>query len=128
MSTVETDGLWNLSSKQLINDCDFDIIFSKDTVMKKLKKLVHNKSPGPDGINSQLLKELSENIAPSLAVIFQNSYSTGCCPSVWNEANFQMTDNKLFNVIFKDEDSAVLQASIEAMFNWKIELITVFSP
>ena len=87
VSTVETDGLWNLSSKQLINDCDFDIIFSKDTVMKKLKKLVHNKSPGPDGINSQLLKELSEDIAPSLAVIFQNSYSTGCCPSVWNEAN-----------------------------------------
>ena len=45
--------------------------------MKKLKKLGYNKSPGPDGINSELLKELSENIAPSLAVIFQNSYNTG---------------------------------------------------
>ena len=37
--TVETDELWNLSSKQLTHDCDFDITFSKDTVLKKLKKV-----------------------------------------------------------------------------------------
>ena len=38
----------------------------------------------------RLLKELSENIAPSLAVIFQNSYNTVCCPSVWKQANIKM--------------------------------------
>ena len=69
--TEETDKPWNLSSKQLIHGCDFNITFSKDTVLKKLKKLGHNKSPGSDGTSSQLLKELSGNIAPTLAVIFR---------------------------------------------------------
>ena len=35
-------------------------------------------------------------------------------------------NNKLLSIIFKDEDSAVLQASIEAMF--KCTRNTVFSP
>ena len=55
--------------------------------MKKLKKLDHSRYPGSDGINSQLLKGLSENIAASLVVIFHNLYHTGCLPSVWKEAN-----------------------------------------
>ena len=36
--TEETGKPWNLSSKQLIHGCEFDITFSKDTVLKKLKK------------------------------------------------------------------------------------------
>ena len=78
--SVETDK--PLFSKQLLHDYYFNITFTKDTVWKKLRKLDSNKSKGPDGINSQLLQELSENIAPSLAVIFQNSYNTGCLSSV----------------------------------------------
>ena len=77
---IETDE--PLSSKQLLHDYDFDTRFTKDTVLKKLRKLDYNKSLGSDGINSQLLKELSENIAPSLAVIFQNSYNTGRLSSI----------------------------------------------
>ena len=37
-------------------------------------------------------------------------------------------DNKLFNVIFKDEDSAVLQESIEAIFNWTRNSLLFFHP
>ena len=37
-------------------------------------------------------------------------------------------DNKLFNVIFKDNDSAVLQESIEAMFNWTRNSLPHFRP
>ena len=37
-------------------------------------------------------------------------------------------DNKLFNVIFKDEDSTVLQESIEAMFNWTRNSLLFFHP
>ena len=44
----------------------------------------------------RVLKELSENIAPSLAVIFQNSYNTVCCPSVWKQANIK--------TIYKNDD------------------------
>ena len=55
---VETHELWNLSSKQLIHDYDFGITFTKDTVLKKLNRLGHNLSPGPDGINSQIKEGL----------------------------------------------------------------------
>ena len=37
-------------------------------------------------------------------------------------------DNKLFNAIFKNEDSAVSQASIEAIFNWARNSLLFFHP
>ena len=54
--------------------------------MKKLKDLNINKSLGPDSINSRILVELADSIAPSL-LIFENSYNTGTVPSSWKEAN-----------------------------------------
>lgn len=42
----------------------------------------------------QLLKELSENIAPSLAVVFKISYNTGHLLSVWKEANISVIYKK----------------------------------
>ena len=56
-------------------------------ILKKLKYLNINKSPGSDSINSRVLVELANSIAPSLLVIFQNSYNTGTAPSSWKEAN-----------------------------------------
>ena len=44
----------------------------------------------------RVLKELSENIAPSLAVIFQNSHNTVCRPSVWKQTNIK--------TIYKNDD------------------------
>ena len=37
-------------------------------------------------------------------------------------------NNKLLSIIFKDEDSAVLQASIEAMFKWTRNSLLFFHP
>ena len=55
--------------------------------MKKLKDLNINKSPGPDKIKSRIFVKLVDSIAPSLSIIFQNSYNTGTVPSSWKEAN-----------------------------------------
>ena len=49
------------------------VIFSSEVILKKLKDLNINKSPGPDSINSRILVELADTIAPSLSIIFQNS-------------------------------------------------------
>ena len=54
--------------------------------MKKLKDPNINKSPGPDSINSRILVELADPIAPSFWIIFQNSI-TETVPSSWKKAN-----------------------------------------
>ena len=41
------------------------VIFSSKVILKKLKDLNINKSPGPDSINSRILVELADTIAPS---------------------------------------------------------------
>ena len=52
------------------------VVFSENIVLEKLQNFSINKSPGPDDINSRILVEL----APSLSVLFQNSYDTGIVP------------------------------------------------
>jgi len=44
--------------------------FSRDSVLKKLKGLHSDKSPGPDGLYPMVLKECAEEIAESLSTIF----------------------------------------------------------
>jgi len=44
--------------------------FSRDSVLKKLKGLHWDKSPGPDGLHPMVLKVCAEEIAESLSTIF----------------------------------------------------------
>ena len=60
---------------------------SSEIILKKLKDLNINKSPGPDRVICRILVELVDSIAPSLSIIFQNSYNTGTVPSSWKEAD-----------------------------------------
>ena len=46
-------------------------------VAKLLKDLQSNKATGPDGISGRLLRLAADEIAPSLALIFNKSISTG---------------------------------------------------
>ncbi|MEW8547734.1 MAG: endonuclease/exonuclease/phosphatase family protein, partial [Candidatus Thiodiazotropha sp.] len=56
-------------------------------ITKLLKDLNPNKSPGPDNLGPRVLKELAEDIAPILLVIFQKSLDTGEIPEDWRTAN-----------------------------------------
>ena len=57
---------------------------------KGVKKLMGNLSPykagGPDGISPRVLRELAEELAPALTIIFQSSLSTGIVPTDWRNA------------------------------------------
>ena len=55
-------------------------------VEKLLSGLDPNKATGPDGISPRILKELSHEIAPSLAIIFNKSLDSGTVPTEWKKA------------------------------------------
>ena len=67
--TKESDSEWDLPEHPNFTN-DQQVIFSSEVILKKLKDLNINKSPGPDSINSRILVELADSIAPSLLIIF----------------------------------------------------------
>lgn len=58
-----------------------------ETVKKKIDLLDPHKSPGPDMIHPTLVKELAEQIAVPLSVIFNKSLQEGVVPPDWKLAN-----------------------------------------
>ena len=93
--TKESDSEWDLPEHPNFTN-DQQVIFSSEVILKKLKDLNINKSPGPDSIKSRIFVKLVDSIAPSLSIIFQNSHNTGTVPSSWKEANI--------TPIFKKDD------------------------
>ena len=63
-----------------------DITITTDGVEKLLRNQNPHKASGPDGISPRVLKELAEELAPILTVIFQSSISTGQVPADWKDA------------------------------------------
>ena len=64
-----------------------DINITLNGIIKLLKDLNPNKSPGPDNLGPRVLKELAEDIAPILLMIFWRSLNTGEVPEDWCTAN-----------------------------------------
>ena len=60
---------------------------SEDEVMERLSELDTTKSCGPDKIPARLLKECSEQIAPSLCSLFNHSLSLGQISREWKSAD-----------------------------------------
>ena len=59
-----------------------DIVVSCAGVVKLLENLKPHKAGGPDGLPARLLKELAEEIAPAVTLLFQTSINQGRVPSV----------------------------------------------
>ena len=64
-----------------------NLIIIEDDVQKRLSSLNPNKSCGPDGIPSRILKELAEIIAGPITALFNCSLQRGEVPSDWKKAN-----------------------------------------
>ena len=62
------------------------VTITKDQMLKALQKLNINKSPGPDEVNPRILKELANELAHPLSVLFNKSMSMGKLPSQWKVA------------------------------------------
>ena len=60
---------------------------SVDDVTKHLSRLDASKACGPDGISARLPKRCSQQIAPSLCGIFNQSLSSGQIPTEWKSAD-----------------------------------------
>ena len=59
---------------------------TNEDMKQALKSLKPNKSPGPDGIHPRILKELSEELAYPLRLLFEKTISCGKLPDAWKTA------------------------------------------
>ena len=64
-----------------------EINISQNGLLKLLKNLKPGKAAGPDRLKPLLLRELREEIAPIIKVIFDRSLQTGKLPADWMTAN-----------------------------------------
>ena len=56
-------------------------------VLKLLQQLNPTKASGPDNLSPRVLRELSQQIAELLTIIFQRSLNEGVLPDDWRRAN-----------------------------------------
>ena len=64
-----------------------DITVDPKGVTKLLDGLNIHKASGPDGLNARVLKECSNEISPTLALIYNESLARGDVPDEWRQAN-----------------------------------------
>ena len=60
-----------------------DLDISEESVHMLSLKLDLNKSAGPDGITTRLLRECSEHLIVPLTIIFKKSLESGDVPMAW---------------------------------------------
>ncbi|XP_075167691.1 uncharacterized protein LOC142239811 [Haematobia irritans] len=119
----------------------YDIVssirLSYDEVLKGLKSLKSNYSPGPDGVPSAVLRHCACALYIPLTDLFNYSLASGHFPSVWKESfivplhkngsifdvrNYRILmyadDVKLFASVSSDVDSARLQGDFDRLINW----------
>ncbi|KFQ81679.1 hypothetical protein N335_09552, partial [Phaethon lepturus] len=62
-------------------------IIHEEAVKDLLSHLDTHKSMGPDGIHPRVLRELAEELAKPLSIIYQQSWLTGEVPDDWRLAD-----------------------------------------
>ncbi len=68
---------------------DFNLICSKNISLEEVKeainKLKNNKSPGTDGLTSELYKTFHDHLSTFLLAVYEESFVNGCLPSSMRE-------------------------------------------
>ena len=64
-----------------------EITVDPNGVLKLLNNLKIHKTFGPDGLSARVLKECSSEIAPILALIYNETLPQGTVPDDWRQAN-----------------------------------------
>ncbi|VDI34571.1 Hypothetical predicted protein [Mytilus galloprovincialis] len=84
--TQEPDGEIPVPNSINIANELTELKINKDMIMKHLKKLKIDKSPGPDKLHPRLLRETMESIAEPLSLIFNQSLNEKTVPKEWKNA------------------------------------------
>ena len=69
------------------NTEELERTISELEVLSALRALDPDKTLGPDGIPSRILKETAQQIAPSITLLFNKSMNSGVVPDEWKLAN-----------------------------------------
>ena len=80
------ENTWEYESVPPV-DKELEVVVTEAFVLKALKNLKPDKSPGPDNIHPMVLKEAACEVVKPLTVIFQKSVSHGELPNDWKRAN-----------------------------------------
>lgn len=83
---VEDDGTKPNINKANVNSELNDIKITMKDIERKIDELKPGKSPGPDNINTSLLKNLKPALLYPLMLIFQQSLDTSTLPEDWKNA------------------------------------------
>ena len=75
-----------------------EIYIAAEGISKLLKNLQPDKAAGPDNIKPIVLKELHQELAPALKVIFQLSLTSGTLPDDWTKARVSPIHKKVTKV------------------------------
>ena len=71
-----------------------NIEITEDMVLKKLKKLKTNKTPGPDRIHPRVLHDIADSISVPLTILFKSSLKLQELPEEWKQANVSVIYKK----------------------------------
>lgn len=63
-----------------------DVKIGEEDVIKRLKGLNPNKAMGPDNMHPKLLKELAEQLGPTIYLLYKRSVETAQLPKMWKMA------------------------------------------
>ena len=91
-STINSRVFTNDSSTDLpdLGPCLYptmeDITINIAGVAKLLRSLKPHKATGPDGVPARLLKEIADEVAPAVTLLFQASLDQGRIPPSWKKA------------------------------------------
>ena len=87
-----------------------------ESVEEIFTNLKPNKAAGPDGVESRLLKECAEDIAPILCEIFRKSLEEGEVPKQWKQANIILIHKKGNKAIMINFRPVALTSVISKVF------------
>ncbi|CAF0861072.1 unnamed protein product, partial [Brachionus calyciflorus] len=78
----------NLNFKTNVKcDTQPEDLVSMEILINRLETLEPSKSPGPDGVHGQILKNTAKAISIPIFIIFTNSFRSGIVPNIWKQAN-----------------------------------------